>query len=394
MVFWGAASDEQKQAAAAKDTAGQQKLCTAAVAQWWLDLQHQLEAQSTKDDDEDDAKKPFLLQTTDALQPLLDIVFFRFWDMEHLRADGERYISVEQTLRFLEDMVRDNEGPALAAIKDYVKYKLTSGAKANDNVVAKKKEIVEARVKAALDEFDLATAVGNDDISIDALEAAIAKAKVDKVDTAITKEADKTLTAAKDKEEKKVKAAQQLEDKEKKGHEIAAEKRAKDDLAAATDEKLKEKLDKADAAKAKSDEDKKAKEEKAAEAKADEVAKAAEARAAERKAKEEEVEKDAGDFFADRFGTAVDDVVAEMEKAYKKRPFGIRQKASAKFLEWTESKADSGKTITQNELNKILNLAEADKFNEYCKELGFNVDSFDDVLGKAKLSDDEEKEEE
>jgi len=374
----------------AGNDAEKQKACSAAVEQWWLELQHQLEAESNRKEDApiNGNSKSFLLETTDALQPLLDIAFFRYWDMDHARENGERYITVEQSHRLLNDLLRTNEGAAITAIKDYMKYKMVSGGKDNEGVSVKKKELVETRVKAAMDKFDLAAAVGNKDISVEDLEAAITKAKEAKLTEEEIKGAEGTLTQAKAAKEKKTNYAQDAANKEierkAKEDDKAKEKDAKDGNDEAT-KKVANTRTTDEAAK-------KTKDDKAAADKAEADNTAAEEAAQERKKAEEDATKAVEVFFDERYNTAVDETVAEMETAFSKKKFCNRQKASTKFFESTTSKAADGPTITQNELNKIMHLGECEKFDALCTELGFDANSFDAALGKLKLEDEAAKE--
>lgn len=389
-AFGGNKGDIGSVTKTAGNDAEKQKACSAAVAQWWLELQHQLEAESNRKEDApiNGNSKPFLLETTDALQPLLDIAFFRYWDMDHARENGERYITVEQSHRLLNDLLRTNEGAAITAIKDYMKYKMCSGGKDHEGVSAKKKELVETRVKAAMDKFDLAAAVGNKDISVEDLEAAVTKAKEAKMKEEDIKGAEDALTEAKAANERKTKFAEENEKKE-------TERKTKEDTKA----KEKDEKDGNDAAtkkvtdaRTKDEAAKKTKEDKAAADKAEADKTAAEEAAKERTKTEEEATKAAEAFFDEQYTAAVDETVAEMETAFSKKKFCNRQKASSKFFESTASKAEDGPTITQNELNKIMHLGECEKFDALCTELGFDANSFDAALGKLKLEDEAAKE--
>lgn len=129
-------------------TGDNERLATgsASVRQWWLECQHQLEGQiqERSEDKVHLSDKAFFSATNSKLEPLMDVVFFRYWeDAKEQTEDQERFINVEQSFRFLDDLVRGNEDVAVTALKDYVTYKLIISAQSK----------LKASVQTALAEF-------------------------------------------------------------------------------------------------------------------------------------------------------------------------------------------------------------------------------------------------
>lgn len=388
MVFGMSSGDGGASAAkAAKNDARDEG--KASVRQWWVTLQRQLA------DGEKDNK--FLQDTDNKLQPYLDIIFFRYWNLEQARSeDQERYIPVEQSLRLFDDLVRGNEDLAIPALKDYLTYRMTSGAADNEAVSAKKTAFVEDSKKTAMEKFDKDRA---DEISSQfedesakatksnsptALEKAIGKAKLNGVDVS---KADETLKELKDATEKKAeeKANAPVEKAKK------AVESAKDDGKAAAEAKVTKAEAGATAEKQKNTE---AAEKAAADVKGalEEAEKDKKEADDTRKEAEKQAEKDGSDKFGDNYKKAVDKTVQKIEDAYRKTVFINRQAALAAFLVSTTEgvSKEEGRTITQNDLNRMMNLTESEKFDAFSTALGFNRDSFDAAL--SEMEEEEAKE--
>jgi len=378
----------------------------AAIRQWWLELQHQMEAENKKGAATTNGK-PVLLSTTDSLQPLLDIVFFRYWDIDQVRTDGERLVQGEQTSRFVNDLMKDNEDVACAALKDYLKYKMYSAADENDTVKGKKTELAEAAKKAASCKFDLDTAIQickKDANTAGDVEKALEAAKEAKADVAsLEKDAEdcKALKEKKDNAEKELAAAVDAASSETVAQLDKACRAAKscgsDTLAAEekldemqVQKKLKggEEDEKSKAHRAHNAEKNKAQKEKDDGKKAEDLDKLKKDREEQKIKLEEDTVKESEASFTGKWREACDAIVEDMATAYKKTPFTNRQAAEAKFRELI---ADSDK-MSQNEMNKIFNLADGEKFNSVCTSLGFNPDAIEDAMKKLEPEQEEKAE--
>jgi len=378
--------------------AEKQKAASSALRQWWLELQDTMAKENKKDGAPDG--KATLTAATDSLQPLLDIIFFRYWDIEQERADGERLISGEVTHRFLNDLLRENEGAAVEALKDYVKYSMAAGTADNEAAKAEKDKFIEEKKKAAFAQFDMQLALDTCTLdTVEEVETKVNEAKEAGVDTA---DAEKTLTILKEKKEKKDAAEQELKkamdeasvdtlgELQKKmttaksaGCNVLDAFSKIDDL---NDEK-KGKTDEHKAKREKAAEDRKANQERLDKASEDNISKIKEEAEAKRTALEGETEKAAEAEFAKKWKEAVSNVVDEMATSYKESPFSNRQAADAKF----RGLVADGEKLTQNELNKIFNLGDPEKFNDLCASYGFKADSYDKAL--EKMGGGEKKEE-
>lgn len=390
----------------------------AAIRQWWLELQHQMEAENKKTTATENGK-PFLLTATDTLQPLLDITFFRYWDIQQVRDGGERKFQGEQTSRFVNDLLRENEDAAVTALKDYLKYKLYSGVNevkgegepvpVNKDVFDKKKEMVEADTKAALAKFDLQTAITMclkckpDDA--DAVEKLLEDAKTAKADVAdLEEQVEKCKDAKKKKEDAKAalekavgeaspETVQALEKACRNAKDSFIDTSAEEKKLDETKEMKKHKLTEPDDKVTKHVEyeaEKRAKvKEEADKKQADELAKLEASQKEERTKLEEDTKKTSEDGFTEKWREACNGIVDAMADAYKKAPFTNRQAADAKFRELIE---DSDK-VSQNAMNKIFNLENAEQFDQLCTSLGFTTDSYGKALEKLSPPEEEEKEE-
>jgi hypothetical protein len=382
--------------------AEKQKAASSALRQWWLELQDTMGKENKKDVAADG--KATLTSATDSLQPLLDIIFFRYWDIEQERAEGERLISGEVMHRFLNDLLRENEGAAVEALKDYVKYSMAAGTGDNEAAKAKKDEFIEEKKKAAFAKFDLQLAMETSTLdTVDEVETKVNEAKEAGVDTT---DAEKELTRLKEKKEKKDAAQKELDeamgaasvdtlgDLQKK---MSAAKTAGCNVL----EAMSKIADLDDEKKGKTEEHK-AKREKAAtdrKENQDRLDKLAEDKNKELKDKAEtnrttleaDTVKAAEVEFAVMWKEAVNGIVDEMASSYKEGPFSNRQAAAAKFQEL--DLADKEK-LTQNELNKIFNLGDPSRFNQLCESYGFKADSYDKALEKMGGGEKSEKKEE
>jgi len=128
------------------------------------------------------------------------------------------------------------------------------------------------------------------------------------------------------------------------------------------------------------------KEVEAAGAKAEEAKKAS-AEAKDSEVKEAETAAD-GEFTAE-LKAAIDKALKKMDSEYRKRTFILRKAACDAYLDSTTSglSAEEGKTISQNDLNKIMNLTDAAQFDAFAKALGFATDSFSEVANEIQLQD-------
>jgi hypothetical protein len=399
-----------------------QKKAQEALKQWWDGLSTEVKDQIKKTDGKgDDGKgKPFLERATNSLQPIIDIAFYRYWDLDQARetegdSKGERYISGEQTYRFLDDLVRDNEDAAVGALKEYLKFKLL-GVEGGESVKTKSTELTEEAKKEALAKYDLETANQlADKDAVEDFEKAIAAAKeagleVKKEEEALEK-LKKEAEAKKEAEEKLKTALEEAtaESYDKPNYVPLQQAINKAASVGADVGEAKEKLSDLQAAKklkgAAEDDKAKAvrlaivhKEQKvfddAKKKKDDDLAKIKttreEGREKEEKAAEEKCDKE----FSSKYKEAVDAVVSKLGDEYKKNRYSRRQAAYASF----RGALASQDKITQNELNKIFNLHEAETFNSICTELGFNPDSVDAVMEKLSEKppppEEEKKEEE
>lgn len=401
-----------------------QKKAQEALRQWWMEFSSQLEDQIKKDgkgEEENGKAKPFLLTATNSLQPIVDIAFYRYWDIDQVRetegdSKGERYISGEQCYRFLDDLVRDNEDAAVSALKDYMKYKLIAGSKA-EAVATKQTELTEEAKKEALAKYDLETANQlADKDAVEDFEKAISAAKEAGVSV---KEAEEKLEKLKKEAEKKKEAEEKLakaleeataESYDKpnyvplqqainaaaqQGADVGEQKVKLSDLqeakklkGAAEDEKAKSvRLAKVHNEQKVFDAQKKKK--------TDDAEKTKKQREDDREKCEKKAAEDYENEFSDKYKEAAEAVVEKHADEFKKNRYSKRQAAYAKFREVKGGDKDK---ITQNELNKIFNLNEADSFNSICAELGFNPDNTDAVMEKLAekpaSEEDEKKEEE
>lgn len=378
--------------------AEKQKAASAALRQWWLELQNTMEKENKKEGVPDG--KATLTSTTDALQPLLDIIFFRYWDIEQERADGERLIQGEVTHRFLNDLLRENEDAAVTALKDYLKYSMSAGTADNEAAKAKKTEFVEERKKAAFAKFDMETALQTSTLgNVEEVEGKVNEAKEAGVDTT---SAEGELKRLKERKEKKDKAEAELKeamgaasvdtlnDLQKK---MGAAKAAGCDVLEAQskmadlDDEKKGKTEEHKHKRDKAAEDRKANAERIAKDDEEKINKAKEDREKARTVLEGEEEKIAENEFAAKWKEAVNGIVDDMAADYKNAPFSNRQAADAKFRELV---AD-GEKLTQNELNKIFNLGDPEKFNSLCESYGFKADNYEKAI--EKLEPAEKKEE-
>lgn len=362
--------------------------CKEAVKQWWLELQLQLGDEIEKTNNGNPTKpEDFGKNTDNKLQPLLDIVFFRYWNVAQKRGDkSERYIGGEQSLQLYEDLLRNNEDAAIGALKDYVKYKLISGTESDaaKDVQAKKEERVKAAKDAATEAWNKeksedATDKLNDQIekakkhsqAAPDLQKAIAVAKVYGVDTGAAEGVLKEAEEAKEKKDEED-IQKGIEKAEKKGDEIAKKKAQEH----AEHQK-------------KHNEDLKERAKKEAEQAEADATKSLE----ERTKKEDEAGKAQEDTFTEDFKKAVNEVVNQMHEDYKKKAFVNRQAACDAFLANAEDKSEGkdGKNFTHLSLNKTMSLENSKPFDEICAKIGFSTESYDDVV--KKLDEDKEKSE-
>lgn len=318
----------------------------------------------------DTSGKDFLTTTDNKLQGNLDIIFFRYWNTEKARSsDLERYITAEQSQRLFDDLVRGNEDVAIPTLKEYVKYKMAAVADENDAVKEKKTAFMDERKKAAADDFDkdlaekfkkeISAAAKNAHKSKNSkdLEIAIAKAKAVGVEVSEDDEAT-------------VKEVQEARDKADEAR-VAGLKEDKQEGEKAKNEKRKEEVAKAvEKATADGEKDK-------------------EAVDADKTKKEEEAGSKAEEEFTKELKQAISKSVQKMEEGYKKRTFILRGAALTAFLESTTDglSEEEGKTITQNDLNKIMNLTAGEKFDAFVKALGFSTEDFEEVVSGLQLPD-------
>jgi len=333
--------------------------------------------------------------------------------LDQARENGERYIASEQTYRFLDDLVRDNEDVAVAALKDYLKYSMLSGVEGNEKLSSKKGDLnTKAKEKAGA-QHDLDTALETAKKDCDTagkLEEAVKAAKDAGVDTT---KAEEDLKKAQDNKQQKEDAMKAMADKlgsasvdtladlEKA---VNAAKKMGGDTTEASEKiealKVEKKLKGGE-----EDETSKKNREKKATHEKEQAAKAADKKKADQEKYEKERAEDktkvvdaagvqADADFSGLFTKAVDAVVDDMASEYKKSPFMKRQAAYAAFRELLAAKEAPYK-ITQNEMNKIFNVSEAESFNTFCKALGFDPDCVDAVTDKMdeKPEDDEKKDE-
>lgn len=356
-----------------------------------------MEAENKKDA----ATEKFLLTSTDTLQPLLDIMFFRYWDIAQVRADGERKIKGEQTNRLVNDLLRVNEDVAVTALKDYLKYKLYSG---NDAVKEKKEAMAKADETAALSKFDLETKIKICKINADAagdVETALEAAQTAKADV---KDLEKEVESCKETKEKKDTAekdlaaavegaspetVQQLEKACRVAKDYGSDTLAAEDklMEMQIKKKLKDKEEDAKSKEHRAYEGEKRKtiKEQADAKKAEALKKLDEEREEEKKKLTEDTKKASEDGFTSKWKEACDAVAEALAEAYHKAPFTNRQAADTEF----RGLISDPETITHNELNKIFNLDKSENFDKLCTSLGFKIESYDDAL--KKLSPEEEE---
>lgn len=349
-------SEESKNEAAA---ANAEKQCSDSVKQWWLALQQEIGDEIEKVNN-NAPTEDFLSKCDNSLQPLIDIVFFHYWNVGQNRGDGsERFIGEEQSLQLFEDLIRNNEGYCIGALTDYLKYKMYTGGAEQDAVKEKKTAFSDAAKKKATDAFDkklkgdIETILQREEkackghfAKMKELEIAINKAKLFEVDLGT---AEDTLKAAG--EEKTAKEADATETQKS---EIAKadEKHAKAvEAAKAKDEKAKEDSDKA------------------------------------RATAEENAGKSADDEFMGEFRKAVDQVVEGMNAEYKKKSFTLRQAAGDAFL----ANAKDSKTFTALNLGRTLCMTDSEKFDEFATKLGFDPSAFQSAVDKIAIETEEKE---